>query len=813
MSMSNAYQQSLADFGYETRPPMLERGSYIPWASHFRRYLNRKRENKKWLTKAIDEGPYEFRIFTLFETEAPRMQKEEDLRGDDLKHYEAEIEAMNLILISIPNDIYNSIDACTTTKSMWQIVERLMRGTVQNKVDRETRFNNEFDQFVAEPGEALVSVYNHFAQLMNDLERNGIIFPKVTINTKFLNCLQPEWLKHVTQVRLAKRLTEHSYDDFFDYLQQFEKLVNASKAKKLEKSHDPLALVAHTGSSSRTTTPYYVTHPSSVVDYDDDYQGDVVQNNYEDPLTFAMILLARAIAQCFFNPTNNRLRTSSNTRNQAIRTLRTTSSGTAANVQCYNCSEKDEAGVILTDEQNDFLFADASLMEEFEELSAIICLMAKIQPANFDSDEGPSYVSAFLSEVQTPSTSYVNPLFAKDAQEQKYPKQPKIIKNTISDDQIDSNIIFDEPNGDVNSGGVEYDNNVQESYLESYKENVRVFEMNKGNNTTYFDEYIEADRKAKRFEQESQSQFIHDRDVIRDLEQQCDKLELSVVELKRQTIELQKTQSILKHKMSENQDKYHDIVLDLEARAKKNEDVVLKIGLRAISSVRRPSNRDSSFKNSVLSNTKNSSVKVEVFDRSNKKPDVASKHVDSNKKIVTNDDIKNDLIAKNLLCDDMLIGDRESNLYTISISDMAASSPVCLMSKAISKKSWLLLRRLSHLNFDTINDLSKHDLVNGLSKFKYEKDHLCSACERGKSKKVSHPPKLVPDNLGKMKPKADIGIFIGYSETSRGFRIYNRRTKKIMETINVKFDELTAMTSEHDSLELSFQRFINDDSS
>ncbi|GJU15419.1 putative reverse transcriptase domain-containing protein [Tanacetum coccineum] len=189
----------------------------------------------------------------------PDMEVREHYYGYDLKHYEAEIEAMNLILISILNDIYNSVDACTTAQAMWQRVERLMRGTVQNKVDKETRFNNEFNQFVAELGEALVLVYNRFAQLMNDMERNGIIFPKVTVNTKFLNCLQPEWLK----------------------------------AKKLEKSHDPLALVAHTGSSSRTTSPYYITHPSSVVDYDDDYQGDAVQNTSEDPLTSAMILLPR----------------------------------------------------------------------------------------------------------------------------------------------------------------------------------------------------------------------------------------------------------------------------------------------------------------------------------------------------------------------------------------------------------------------------------------------------------------------------------------------------------------------------------------
>ncbi|GJU09829.1 hypothetical protein Tco_1132225 [Tanacetum coccineum] len=153
---------------------------------------------------------------------------------------------------------------------------------------------------------------------MNDLERNGIKFPHVTVNTKFLNCLQPEWLKYVTQVYFTKRLREDSYDDLFDYLQQFEKLVNASRAKKFEKLRDPLMLVAHTGSSSRTKSPYYVTHPSSVVDYDDDYQGDTIQNSSEDPLTSAMILLARAITQRFSNLTNNRLRTSSNTRNQAI---------------------------------------------------------------------------------------------------------------------------------------------------------------------------------------------------------------------------------------------------------------------------------------------------------------------------------------------------------------------------------------------------------------------------------------------------------------------------------------------------------------
>ncbi|GJZ33831.1 hypothetical protein Tco_0579267 [Tanacetum coccineum] len=370
--------------------------------------------------------------------------------GDALLHYDAEMELMNMILLSIPNDIYNYVDAFTSAKDIWKRVEYLMRGTIQNKVDRETHFTNEFSQFVAEPGEALVSVYNCFAQLMNDLERNDTHFPI-----------------------------------------QFKKLVNVSGANKLEKSHDPLALIAHTGSSSRNTSSYYVTHPMPVVDYEDEYQQDDVHTNSEDPLASAILLLARAITQKFSTLTNNRLRTSSNTRNQAIIqgdrvNIQSRNSGKTSIVQCYNYSRKgnyarncpkprvrdskylmkqmllakhDEAGVILTDEQNDFLFADASRMEEIEELSANICLMARIQPADNTFDARPSYDSEFIN-----------------------------------------------------------------------------------------------------------------------LEKQRDKLDLDVKDYKRKNEELQKTHSILKRQMSENEDRYHDTVLDLEAKLKKNVDLILKLG-------------------------------------------------------------------------------------------------------------------------------------------------------------------------------------------------------------------------------------------
>ncbi|GJT48876.1 retrovirus-related pol polyprotein from transposon TNT 1-94 [Tanacetum coccineum] len=287
---------------------------------------------------------------------------------------------------------------------------------------------------------------------------------------------------------------------------------------------------------------------------------------------------------------------------------------------------------------------------------------------------------------------------------------------------------------------------------------------------------------------------------------------------------------------------------------------------------------------------------------------------------------------------DLLKGSRSTNLYTISLDNMMKSSPVCLLYKASKTKSWLWHRRLNHLNFGTINDLARKDLVRGLPRLKFEKDHLCSACQLGKSKKYSHKPKskntnmevlhtfhmdlcgpmrvqsingkkyilvIVDDysrftwvkflrskdetpefvikflkqiqvglnktvryirtdngtefvnqvmtkyyegvgifhqksvprtpqqnsvierrnhtlveaartmlifskasmflwavfgalcyptndseDLGKLQAKADIGIFVGYAPNRKGFRIYNKRTRRIMETIHVTFDEL-----------------------
>ncbi|GKC64955.1 integrase, catalytic region, zinc finger, CCHC-type containing protein, partial [Tanacetum coccineum] len=194
--------------------------------------------------------------------------------------------------------------------------------------------------------------------------------------------------------------------------------------------------------------------------------------------------------------------------------------------------------------------------------------------------------------------------------------------------------------------------------------------------------------------------------------------------------------------------------------------------------------------------------------------------------------------------------------------------PLSTHELSLKTKSWLWHRRLSHLNFGTLIKLAKDGLARGIPRLKFQKDHLCSACALGKSKKSSHQPKAKDtnqeklylfhmdlcglmhvasingkrainttcytqnrslirrqynktpyeliqdkkpdlsffhvfgalcypsndnDDHGKVDAKADIGIFVGYVAVKKAFRIYNKRTQKIIETIHVTFDELIAM--------------------
>ncbi|GJR14540.1 hypothetical protein Tco_0797192 [Tanacetum coccineum] len=207
--MSTSNQQTLAKSGATDRPPILEKGNYIPWKSQFRRFLENKGKDGERMLYSIIKGPYVWPM--IADPDDPRKEIHEPISKmtkANRKQYTTEVRVMNYLLQAIPNDIYNSVDACKDAQKMWEQIRRL-------------------------------------STLVNVMDRNDVRPIKVSINTKFLNSLQPEWSKYVTLTRQNKDLSDVEYDLLYDNLLQFEPHVQASKAKKAVKNHDPLALIAH----------------------------------------------------------------------------------------------------------------------------------------------------------------------------------------------------------------------------------------------------------------------------------------------------------------------------------------------------------------------------------------------------------------------------------------------------------------------------------------------------------------------------------------------------------------------------------------
>nr|GEX37479.1 retrovirus-related Pol polyprotein from transposon TNT 1-94 [Tanacetum cinerariifolium] len=121
------------------------------------------------------------------------------------------------------------------------------------------------------------------------------------------------------------------------------------------------------------------------------------------------------------------------------------------------------------------------------------------------------------------------------------------------------------------------------------------------------------------------------------------------------------------------------------------------------------------------------------------------------KKLHRNPPLRNQRVTIGYLQgNDLLTGNRGYDLYTISLQELISSTPLCLMAKASPSQAWLWHRRLSHLNFDYINLLSKKDVMIGLPKLKYVKDQLCSSCEVSKAKRSPFKLKAVTSTKGRL---------------------------------------------------------------
>nr|GEU71706.1 hypothetical protein [Tanacetum cinerariifolium] len=123
---------------------------------------------------------------------------------------------------------------------------------------------------------------------------------------------------------------------------------------------------------------------------------------------------------------------------------------------------KDEAGGTLNEEENDFILNNAYGNKTLEELTAIVIMMAHIQPVDENTKTGPKYNVEAVSEVNASHNDFISSMISKGVHEHTNHEKLKTFINTSDDDQIDCNIIFDDPCVENNGRTVEHDSNAHD---------------------------------------------------------------------------------------------------------------------------------------------------------------------------------------------------------------------------------------------------------------------------------------------------------------------------------------------------------------
>nr|GEY39113.1 hypothetical protein [Tanacetum cinerariifolium] len=148
-------QQDIYAASSENCPPMLNKDNYVPWSSRVIRYA-RSRPNDKMIVDSIENGPY----------------TNDELTEKELKQIEADDQAIQTILLGLPEDIYAAVDSCETAQEIWLRVQQMMNGSDIGIQEKKAKLFNELERFTSNNRESIESYYHRFLKLMNDLKRN-----------------------------------------------------------------------------------------------------------------------------------------------------------------------------------------------------------------------------------------------------------------------------------------------------------------------------------------------------------------------------------------------------------------------------------------------------------------------------------------------------------------------------------------------------------------------------------------------------------------------------------------------------------------
>ncbi|GJX92039.1 hypothetical protein Tco_0345365 [Tanacetum coccineum] len=562
---------------------------YNSWKGRMELYIKGK-ENGRMILDSVLKGPL---VYGTIEVECVTRTKTYEELSDKEKHQDdCDIRATNIVLQGLQPEVYSLVNHHTVAKEIWDRVKLLMQGTKLSQQERECKLYNEFDRFTSVKDESLHEYYLRFAKLINDIHTIGMTIQQVHVNTKFLNNLQPEWRKFVTNVKLAKNLYTSNYDHLYVYLSKHE--VHANEVRLMrERFPNPLALfyssqphsqsyeVPHHQQQYQTpishSTPSVPQHAYQALAISQQSQAEFPQLDSgldvpsflpgDDPITSlnkAMTFLSTSIASRY-PTTNNQLRTSSNLRNQAT----------------------IQDGRVLDEEQLAFL-ADPGVVEG-QDTQTTMPHNAAFQTDDLDAfdsdcDEAPSaravlmanlssYDSYVISESDIEITCNSN-IISYD----QYLKETKSVvgQNTTSTEQQNAMImsVIDEISSQVAKCNAEslVNKNVNESLtaeLERYKERIKQFEDRKNVDLNDREKYLDSEM----------NDMIRNRNAKYDaFEKEIETLKFTLSKNVKENESLTTTIDVLKKQTKEKEDKYIEEIVDLEKKKKALDNIVYKVG-------------------------------------------------------------------------------------------------------------------------------------------------------------------------------------------------------------------------------------------
>ncbi|GKA08944.1 retrovirus-related pol polyprotein from transposon TNT 1-94 [Tanacetum coccineum] len=275
--------------------------------SRFLWYIDTK-INGEGLRKSILNGPY-VPTTVLVQAVAAReghpavsqhtsIETILNMTPENKEHFQSEKEAIFLLLTGIGDEIYSTVDAFNTANEMWIAIERLQQGESLNVQDVKTNLFWEFGKFTSRDGESMESYYSWFYKLMEN-QWNNLQVTTMQVNVQFLQQLQPEWSRFVTVVKQSKEIDTISYHNLFDILKQSNETSSSTR---------PSSSTRHKGKEiAKLVTP----QSESVSDEDSDPE----QAQRDKEMQKNLALLAKYFKN-LYKPTNNNLRTSSNSKNK-----------------------------------------------------------------------------------------------------------------------------------------------------------------------------------------------------------------------------------------------------------------------------------------------------------------------------------------------------------------------------------------------------------------------------------------------------------------------------------------------------------------